>query len=79
MQGIPHSLLLSNLKGEMQVLVPVLSPPRPKVQSQPFSTMLVLNRSDKKWQRALTARYFVYPVHVSTSFLLTKVSRWVLF
>ena len=72
LQGIPHSLLLANLKGELQVLVPVLRTVRPIVQSQPFTTMLVLDRSSERWNTALSSRYYMYPVHVSTSFLLTK-------
>eukprot|EP00808_Paulinella_micropora_P008730 g77250.t1 len=70
--GIPHSLLLSNLQEEMQVIVPVVSCPRPKVLSEPFSTTLVLDRSNKIWTEALSARYFLYPVHVSWSFLMTQ-------
>eukprot|EP00457_Paulinella_chromatophora_P000002 gb/GEZN01000002.1/.p1 GENE.gb/GEZN01000002.1/~~gb/GEZN01000002.1/.p1 ORF type:complete len:6816 (+),score=1425.09 gb/GEZN01000002.1/:114-20561(+) len=70
--GIPHSLLLSNLQEEMQVLVPVVSPPRPKTLSEPFSTTLVLDRANKLWTEALSARYFLYPVHVSWSFLMTQ-------
>jgi hypothetical protein len=72
LQGIPHSLLLSNLRGELQVLVPVLAPVRPAVGAQPFTTTLVLDRSDAAWAAALSSRYFMYPVHVSTSFLVTK-------
>jgi hypothetical protein len=72
LRGIPHSLVLSNLKGELQVLVPVISPPRPKVGSQPFSTHLVLDRGNAVWSAGLSSRYYMYPVHVSTSFLLTK-------
>jgi len=72
LQGIPHSLLLSNLRGELQVLVPVLAPVRPPVGAQPFTTTLVLDRSDATWAAALSSRYFMYPVHVSTSFLVTK-------
>ena len=34
--------------------------------------MLVLDRSDNKWLQRLSTRYFVYPVHISCSFLLTK-------
>ena len=71
-QGIPHSLVLSNIEGEMQLLIPVLNPYRPRVQSDPFTTSIVLDRSDSKWRNALTSRYFMYPVHVSTSFLMTK-------
>jgi hypothetical protein len=72
LQGIPHSLLLANLKGELQVLVPVLRPVRPVVKSQPFTTMLVMDRSSVRWNAALSSRYYMYPVHVSASFLLTK-------
>ena len=68
----PPSLLLSNLKGELQLLVPVLSPVRPRVASEPFSTMLVMDRGDSKWWGALASRYYMYPVHGSTTFLLTK-------
>jgi hypothetical protein len=56
----------------MAVLVPVLSPPRPAVGSAPFTTALVLDRSDAGWEAALSSRYFLYPVHVSMAFLLTK-------
>ena len=70
--GIPHSLLLSNLQHEIHVLVPVVSPARPEVESEPFSTALVLDRSNRDWDAALTQRYYLYPVHVSLSFMLTK-------
>ena len=70
--GIPHSLLLANLKGETSVLVPVLKVQRPPVISQPFSTMVVLDRTDAKWSSSLQSRYYMYPVHVSSSFLFTK-------
>jgi thiol-disulfide isomerase/thioredoxin len=72
LRGIPHSLVLSNLKGELQVLVPVISPPRPRVGSQPFTTHIVLDRNNEAWSKGLSSRYYMYPVHVSTSFLLTK-------
>ena len=71
-QGVPHSLVLSNIEGEMQVLIPVLNPHRPKVKSDPFTTRIVLDRSDNEWRNALTSRYFMYPIHVSTSFMMTK-------
>jgi thiol-disulfide isomerase/thioredoxin len=66
--GIPHSLLLSNLRGEMQVLVPVIPPKRPRIAMEPFSTFVVLDRT----KIPLAERFFLYPVHVSLSFLLTK-------
>eukprot|EP00966_Prymnesium_polylepis_P054693 1264150-Prymnesium_polylepis.1 len=49
LEGIPHSLLLSNSNDEMLVLVPAWPPYRPLIESVPFSTELVLDRSDKKW------------------------------
>ena len=67
--GIPHSLLLSNSNGEVSVLVPAILPVRPGIAEVPFSTELVLDRSDKRWHSALEHPYFVYPVHVSLSFL----------
>ena len=71
--GIPHSLVLSNVRGEMQVLVPVLPPKRPAYKSNPFTTWLVMGRSGStSWIEHMSQRYYLYPVHVSMSFLLTK-------
>jgi len=72
LEGIPHSLLMCNTQGETSVLVPVVSPRRPMYYSQPFSTALVLHRTDALWNSKLTQRYFLYPVHVSLSFLMSK-------
>jgi len=35
----------------------------------PFSTELVLDRGDRKWFASLEHPYYMYPVHVSLSFL----------
>jgi hypothetical protein len=67
--GIPHSLLLSNSNGEMSVLVPAWEPVRPRVSAVPFTTELVLNRMDSTWNARLEHPYYIYPVHVSLSFL----------
>ena len=69
LEGIPHSLLLSNSNGEMSVLVAGWPPCRPAIQAAPFSTDLVLDRADTKWFGRLEHPYYVYPVHVSLSFL----------
>ena len=69
LQGIPHSLLLSNANGELQVLVPSFPPARPTIAARPFSTELVLIREDKKWRKCLDQPYFMFPVHISLSFL----------
>ena len=73
--GIPHALIMSSEQDEKQLLVPVLCPRRPAVDSQPFSTELVMDRRSKKaepWYTALTQRFYLYPVHLSLSFLMTK-------
>lgn len=69
--GIPHSLLLSNVRGETQVLVPVIPPYRPFIGAEPFSTFIVLNRK----AIPLSERFFLYPVHVSLSFFTYLLER----
>ena len=44
---------------------------RPMISTIPFSTALVLDRSDKRWHGQLENPYYLYPVHVSQSFLFT--------
>lgn len=64
-----HSLQSSNIVIlHLKVLVPVIPPIRPIIYSEPFSTYIVLNRRDIP----LAERFFLFPVHVSLSFLLTK-------
>ncbi|KAH9261268.1 hypothetical protein BASA81_000972 [Batrachochytrium salamandrivorans] len=58
--------------GETSVLVPVACLRRPVISNQPFSTWLVLDRANVEWHNALSQRYFLYPVHVSLSFLMSK-------
>ena len=73
--GIPHALILSNAQDEKQLLVPVMCPVRPPIRGRPFSTRLVMDRTSpeaKKWYGALTQRYYLYPVHLSLSFLMTR-------
>lgn len=70
-RGIPHSVLLSDSNHEISILVPSIHPVRPFIASSPFSTELVMDRADKKWYDALDTKYYLYPVHVSLSFLFT--------
>jgi hypothetical protein len=72
-EGIPHSLLLSNSTDEILILVPALDPVRPFIAAQPFSSELVLNRENGDWESAVCQdmKYFMYPVHVSLSFMFT--------
>lgn len=67
--GIPHSIILANVRGEAQILVPVIPLVRPHIGNEPFSTFLVQLRGGLEAQ---AERFFLYPVHVSFSFLLTK-------
>ncbi|MGB1593584.1 MAG: hypothetical protein ACPIOQ_12605, partial [Promethearchaeia archaeon] len=72
-RGIPHSVLLKNAaRGEDQLLVPVLPPIRPRILTQPFSTALVIDRCNESWMQALSQRFFLYPIHISSSFIVTK-------
>lgn len=72
MTGLPHSLLMTTSNGELQILVPTIDPVRPKIGSSPFTTELVMNRSDNPdWYGAVESTYFLYPVHVSLSFLFS--------
>ena len=68
--GIPHSLLLQDACGEMHVLVPSLEPTRPALGV--WSTALVLKRgaTGAAWARALDTMYYLYPAHISLSFLV---------
>ena len=59
LEGIPHSLVMSNSQRELSVLVAVVSPVRPVVESQPFTTELVLDRQDEKWYNGLTQKYYI--------------------
>lgn len=53
LKGIPHSLILSNAEGELNILVPSINPVRPMIMTCPFTTELVLDRTDKAWMESL--------------------------
>jgi len=69
LRGIPHSLLLENAKKDLWLLVPNTPLKRPTVFTCPFSTELLAARSDPRWLATMDTRFFVYPVHVSHTFL----------
>jgi hypothetical protein len=72
MAGMPHALLMSTHSDELQILVPAVDPARPRIGSSPFSTELVINRSaNADWNAAMESTAFLYPVHVSLSFLFS--------
>ena len=70
-RGIPHSLILANANEELQILVPSIHPVRPPIASSPFTTELVLDRTDADWYNSLDTCYYLYPIHISLSFLFT--------
>lgn len=69
-RGIPHFLVLQNALGDRFLMVPNYGVSRPKVRSCPFSTMLVMDRSNT-WSDNVKTRYYVYPLHVSGAFVTT--------
>lgn len=71
MNGLPHSILLSSINNELNVLVPAIDIVRPSISNVPFSRELVYNRANTKWSESLETFYFLYPIHVSLSFMFT--------
>lgn len=57
-------------RGDVQV--PVLPPQRPMIITQPYSTDLVIDRVNDEWINSLSQRFYLYPIHVSLSFAMTK-------
>lgn len=70
--SIPHYLILENAAGHLFVLVPASMPERPKTAEELFSCRMLLNRSNEAWVGNLgEARHYLYPVHLSHTFLFT--------
>eukprot|EP00658_Telonema_sp_P-2_P077144 TRINITY_DN6915_c0_g1_i10.p1 TRINITY_DN6915_c0_g1~~TRINITY_DN6915_c0_g1_i10.p1 ORF type:complete len:1325 (-),score=412.13 TRINITY_DN6915_c0_g1_i10:118-4092(-) len=71
-QGIPYSLILSDVNGNLSFLVPALYLQRVHIQSNPYSVFILPQRSQHlQWYQNMDTRYYLYPVHVSLSFLFT--------
>ena len=71
LRGLPHSLVMRNTQGEKFILVSTAKLVRPRIMSSPFTTRLVLDRNDTMWTDMMGTGYYVYPVHVSLSFMIT--------
>lgn len=78
-EGIPHCLLLANANDQVQVLIPAWKPVRPNIGATPLHTNLVLDRNDDQWQQALERPYYLYPVHVSMTFLFMPTLSTVIY
>jgi hypothetical protein len=66
---MPHGLLLQTEHEDFSLLIPNVKPHRPQIRSNPFSTLLVLERGNAEWKTAKN-KSFLCPVHVS-GFLFT--------
>ena len=71
LEGLPHSLVLENLDGDVAVLVPATLPRRLKHTAESFSTEIMLVRRNKVWLKNMKVRQYLYPVHLSMTFLFT--------
>jgi hypothetical protein len=72
MEGIPHALLLENNLQEFFILVPSGSIPlRPKLKASLFSVPLVFDRRCEEWLANLEVRHYLYPVHLSRTFVIS--------
>lgn len=86
LSGIPHSLVLTDANGQHTILCAALPLLRPIIPEDPFSTELVLDRhklsndrrrkwvSGRRWAKRVD-KYFLYPVHVSKTFLLHRTMQ----
>jgi hypothetical protein len=83
LRGMPQSLVLTDSNGQHTILCAAVPLLRPVIPADPFSTELVLDRHrlnddrQRKWVdgRSWAKRvpgYFLYPVHVSKTFLLHR-------
>jgi len=67
--GMPRVLVLEDLRGRQFLLVPNWKLSRPKIRSRPLSTVLFTSpRKEEEWG----TKHFIYAVHPSDTFLITK-------
>ncbi|DAZ97871.1 TPA: LOW QUALITY PROTEIN: hypothetical protein N0F65_003298 [Lagenidium giganteum] len=64
------SILIESDTKDLRIIVPNHDVYRPIVQGEPFSTLLLPDRSSLGWQQAMESRFYVYPIHSSHTFLL---------
>jgi hypothetical protein len=71
LDGIPHSLMLENLDGDLAILVPASLPRRLRDGAEPYPSDFLLVRNDRKWLENMKVRQHLYPIHLSLTFLFT--------
>ena len=67
--GIPSHLLLTSNESSIHLLVPNCPMVRPKVSFCPFTTCTVNDMDNMIWQYSCNARYYMYEVHPSDTFV----------
>eukprot|EP00939_MAST-03C_sp_MAST-3C-sp1_P001539 g1539.t1 len=70
-KGLSQALVLENSRGEHALLVPNYTPLPIPIKSCPFSTALSFDRS-RNWHKNVHSRQYMYPIHLSGSFCVTK-------
>ena len=53
------------------MLIPSMLPIRPNIQTDPLSTVIMYDRSNKLWHQQVENPYFLYPIHISDAFMFT--------
>ena len=67
--GLPCAMLLMNRMEELFLVVnAAVKPVRPS-QPEYFPSAILLDRQDRAWLSKLSAKYYLYPVHISRRFL----------
>lgn len=71
LEGLPHAILLEHQDGDLAVLLLATRIRRLKNRNEQYSTELLAVRKDQKWWNKMKVRHFLYPVHLSHTFLFT--------
>ncbi len=69
MRGLPCALHMTNHVKEHFILVNSAVKPIKPAQFQIFPSALLLDRQDRDWISKLSAKHYLYPLHVSKRFL----------
>ena len=73
--GMPRVLVLEDMRGRLRLLVPNWKLSQPKMLTCPLSSVVVTSvrvDRDSKRNPNRETRHFIYPVHVSGTFLIRK-------
>lgn len=70
LSGLPNSILLEDIEGGLYVMVAASwKPSRPDLQSELFPPELIFDHRNSDWLASLNVRHYLYPIHLSRSFL----------